>query len=184
MVPENKQKKKIQTNQLHWPLKWSPSFSTQCWRPQPQILFWGFCQFLGPTKPSNHNFYGPTLKFFSGAFVLLGRLPNSNFTRGLLPIWGPRAFWGMKLLRTVQSVSTNSWLSVAYLFSIIPRNQIWFSAPEPQNARESPTWAKAPGVKFEFRSLPKRTCPQSKIWCWAPKPQNAPVGPKMGKPPE
>jgi hypothetical protein len=61
----------------------------------PKLKFYseGFCPFLGPTKPNNHNFYGPKLKFYSGAFVLLGRLPNSNFTPGFLPILG--AHWGI-----------------------------------------------------------------------------------------
>jgi hypothetical protein len=47
---------------------------------------------MGPNKPNNHHCYGPKLKFYSRAFVLLGKLTNSNFTLGAFdnfggPLW-------------------------------------------------------------------------------------------------
>jgi hypothetical protein len=60
---------------------------------QTQILLRGFCPFWGPLGP--FGVQGPKIKLYSGAFVLLGRLPNSNFTPGLLLILGPTGgFWG------------------------------------------------------------------------------------------
>jgi hypothetical protein len=101
MVLENKQKKKIQTNQLHWPLNDPYPSQHTVGNPQTQILLWGFCLFLGPTKPRNHNFYGSKLKFYSGGIVLLGSLPKSNFTPGAFAHLG--AHWGLLEFRGPKS---------------------------------------------------------------------------------
>jgi hypothetical protein len=65
----------------------------------PKIkIFWGFCEFLGPTnEPTNHNFYGPKLKFYSGGICPFGEAPKLKFySGGFCPFLGARGGWSVE----------------------------------------------------------------------------------------
>jgi hypothetical protein len=115
---------------------------------QNQLLLWGICPFREALK----------IKLYSGAFAHFGAH------------WG---ILGMKFLRTVQSVSTNSWLSVMYLFSIIHRTPL--------------TWhlrmGKSPQVKFECGTLTMGKSPRNQIWFCTLNPKMPQWAPKMGESP-
>jgi hypothetical protein len=67
-----------------------------------------------------------------------------------------------------------------------PRNKIWFWAQEHQKAIVgTQKWAKAPGVKFEFGSLPKMTnAPRVKFYFGPLNPKRPQWVPKVGKTPQ
>jgi hypothetical protein len=54
--------------------------------PKLKFDYGAIAHFGGPLGPFGVS--GPKIKLYYGAIVLLGRLPNSNFTPGILPIWG------------------------------------------------------------------------------------------------
>jgi hypothetical protein len=65
-------------------------------------FFWGFCQFLGPTnQPTNHNFYGPKLKFYSGEIFSFEEASKLKFYCGALAHFGgplgPFGVQGLKI---------------------------------------------------------------------------------------
>jgi hypothetical protein len=63
----------------------------------PKLKFYSgaFANFWGPPNPATTIFMGLNSNFTLGEFVLLGSHPNSNFTPGVCPFWGPLGHFGV-----------------------------------------------------------------------------------------
>jgi hypothetical protein len=56
-------------------------------------FFLGLLPIFGATnQPTNHNFYGPNLKFYSGETCPFGEAPKGKYYSGAFAHFG--AFWG------------------------------------------------------------------------------------------
>jgi hypothetical protein len=95
MVPENKQKRryKLTTSAFKMiPILYNTMLAT------PKIKFYSgaFANFGGLTNPTTTIFMGPNSSCTLREFLLLGSLPNSNFTHGSFAQFGAYwALWGL-----------------------------------------------------------------------------------------
>jgi hypothetical protein len=118
--------------------------------PQTQTLLWGFCQFLGPTKPSNYNIYGPKLKLYSAGICPFGECPKLKFYSGVFgPFWGLRGLWG--------SGAQNQILLWGHLsFWGGSQTQILIRGLLPISGPTVAFWGSGPKIKFDFGAFTHR----------------------------
>jgi hypothetical protein len=81
MVPENKQKKEDTNKLTTLAFKITPILHNTLLATPKIKLFLGLLPIFRAHQPTT-IFMGPYSNFTLGEFVLLGRLPNSNFTPG------------------------------------------------------------------------------------------------------
>jgi hypothetical protein len=156
MVPENKQKE--DTNKLtSISFKIIPIFhNTLLATPENRICFWRFAYFWGPpTNPQTTTFMGLNSNFILGEFVLLGKLPNSNFTPETFAHfgahWGFLGFCGSK---------PNFTLRAFFLFGVSPKVK-FYSGPAAHF--RGPLWpfvVQVLKIKFCFGAFTHRLCPE------------------------